>query len=136
MMKQVANHSVMSRSKAYQRLLNSKRWLEVKRIVWQRANGLCEQCLEEGIITGSLQSTLDCHHVIPVETAQTQHDMERLCFDPDNVRLLCVAHHIKVHAEQRSHSRDTHQDRAKQDIDRWLDQVRGKLKDGSEAIDK
>ena len=92
----------MSRDKNYQRLLNSPRWLEVKRIVWQRANGLCEDCMKEGFVTPGV----DCHHIVPVESAKTVQEMERLAYDVSNIRLLCVACHIKTHQEMRSHTRE------------------------------
>ena len=92
----------MSRDPRYQRLLNSKRWMEVKRIVWRRTNGLCDRCLQEGIATQGV----DCHHVIPVESAKTEQEMERLAYDVSNIRLLCVACHIKTHQEMRSHTKE------------------------------
>ena len=92
----------MSRDPRYQKLLNSKRWAEVKRIVWQRTNGLCERCREEGFITPGV----DCHHIVPVESAKTVQEMERLAFNPANCRLLCVACHIKTHQEAKSHTRE------------------------------
>lgn len=107
----------MSRDKRYQRLLNDKRWWGeggVKVQVWRRAGAVCEQCKEEGIITGSLQSQLDCHHIIPVETGRTIQEMERLCYDVNNIRLLCVAHHIAAHVELRSHTHKNVQERKQQ----------------------
>ena len=92
----------MSRDPRYQRLLNSKRWMEVKRVVWRRADGLCERCREEGFI----RAGVDCHHVIPVESAKTEQEMERLAYNPDNCRLLCVDCHIKTHQEMRSHTKE------------------------------
>ena len=92
----------MSRSKDYQRLLNSRRWWEVKRMVWQRANGLCEECLKQGIVTPGV----DCHHIRPVESAHSPQEMEALCFNTDNIRLLCVPCHIRIHQEMRSHTKD------------------------------
>ena len=80
----------MSRSKRYQKLLNSKRWAEVKRIVWKRAGGLCERCRREGIAAGVLPDGyitpgVDCHHKIPVESANPDipGEMERLAYNPD-----------------------------------------------------
>ena len=107
----------MSRDPRYQRLLNDKRWwgeggIKVK--VWQRAGAVCEQCKEEGIITGSLQSQLDCHHVIPVETGRTIQEMERLAYDVNNVRLLCVQCHIAAHVELKSHTKANVQERKQQ----------------------
>lgn len=100
----------MSRDKRYQRLLNSKRWAEVKRIVFQRTNGLCERCIEEGkaagVSEGWLTPGVDCHHIIPVESAKTDAEMERLAYNVNNIRLLCVDCHIKTHVEMRSHYKE------------------------------
>ena len=106
----------MSRDKRYQRLLNSKRWAETKRTVWLRANGLCEDCLREGIITPGV----DCHHVVPVESAKTEHDMERLCYDANNIRLLCIACHIRTHKEMRSATRESHKETEANRLERWI----------------
>lgn len=94
----------MSRSKAYQRLLNSREWVEVKRIVWKRAEGLCERCRREGYITPGV----DCHHKIPVESANPDDPqaMRRLAYDVNNIELLCVPCHIKTHQEMRSHTKE------------------------------
>ena len=95
----------MSRDKNYQRLLNDKRWWGpdgVKVQVWRRANGLCEECMKDGIITPGV----DCHHVIPVETGRTIQEMERLAYDVNNVRLLCIPCHIKVHQDMHTHTKE------------------------------
>ena len=98
----------MSRDKRYQHLLNSKRWAETKAIVWRRANGRCERCREEGIAAGIpdgyITPGVDCHHIVPVESATNEQEMERLAYDPNNCRLLCVPCHIKTHQEMRSHT--------------------------------
>ena len=101
----------MSRSKRYQRLLNSPRWAEVKRIVWQRAGGLCERCRREGLEVGVwpdgyITPGVDCHHKIPVESAKTEAEMARLAYDVNNIELLCVPCHIKTHQEMRSHTKE------------------------------
>ena len=100
----------MSRDKRYQRLLNSRRWGEVKAMVFQRTGGLCERCREEGIAAGVLpdgyiRAGVDCHHIVPVESGRTEREMERLCYDVNNIRLLCVPCHIKTHKEMGSHTR-------------------------------
>lgn len=107
----------MSRDKNYQRLLNSKRWQEVKRIVWQRTNGLCEECMKQGIV----RAGVDCHHIVPVETATTPQEMERLCFDVNNVRLLCIACHSAIHKSMGKGTRKLAIERAKQRQDRWAE---------------
>ena len=92
----------MSRDKRYQKLLNDKRWAIVKGIVWKRSNGLCERCKAEGFITPGV----DVHHIKPVETGRTVQDMERLAYNPANCQLLCVACHIKVHQDMRTHTKE------------------------------
>lgn len=92
----------MSRDKRYQHMLNAKRWSQVKAIVWNRANGLCEECLANGIVTPGV----DCHHIAPVEHGRTAQEMADLCYNPANIRLLCVACHIKVHQQMRSHTKE------------------------------
>ena len=104
----------MSRDKRYQKLLNSPRWAEVKRIVWQRAQGLCERCREEGIAAGVLpngyiRAGKDCHHIKPVEGAKTLYGPDGMiarCYDPKNIRLLCIPCHIKTHQEMLSHTKE------------------------------
>lgn len=93
----------MSRSKEYQKLLNSKRWKELR--AWKLQHfPLCERCEEEGFIV----SAVDVHHIVPVESADPndQRAMERLAFDPNNLRSLCIPCHIKIHQEMRSHSKE------------------------------
>ena len=113
----------MSRDKRYQRLLNDKRWLEVKRMVWQRANGLCEDCMKQGIV----RAGVDCHHVIPVETATTIQEMEMLCYDINNIRLLCIQCHSNIHRGMGKGTRKLAQERAKQRQERWSDNLINKF---------
>ena len=113
----------MSRDRNYQRLLNSKRWQEVKRIVWQRTNGLCEECMKQGIV----RAGVDCHHIVPVETATTPQEMERLCFDVNNVRLLCIACHSAIHKGMFKGTRKLAIERAKQRLDRWAEGLMSKF---------
>lgn len=95
----------MSRDPRYQKLLNSKRWAEVKAFVDARAEGLCERCKREGFITPGK----DHHHIIPVESANPDDPqaMERLAYDVNNIELLCIPCHIKTHKELQSHSKET-----------------------------
>ena len=92
----------MSRDPRYQKLLNSKRWKMLRAEVFQRSNGLCELCLKEGILTPGV----DVHHIRPVEQAKTVQEMERLAYNPANCQLLCIACHIKVHQDMRTHTKE------------------------------
>ena len=110
----------MSRDPRYQKLLNSPRWREVKRIVWQRAGGLCERCKRDGFI----RAGVDCHHIKPVEGATTEDEMRARCYDDRNIELLCVECHIKTHQEMRSHKADKVAENKRRGADRrasWLD---------------
>ena len=118
----------MSRDPRYQRLLNDKRWIEVKRLVWQRTGGLCERCKRDGIAERGvpyITPGVDCHHIKPVEGATTEDEMERLAYDwRNNIELLCVACHIKTHQEMRSHTKEQVQANKKRGAERrasWLD---------------
>lgn len=92
----------MSRDKRYQKLLNDKQWKLLRAAVFRRTNGLCEMCLKEGYITPGV----DCHHKIPVESAKTEQEMERLAYDVNNIELLCIPCHIKTHQEMHSHRKE------------------------------
>ena len=95
----------MSRDPNYQRLLNDKRWKLLRAAVFRRTNGLCEMCLKEGIITPGV----DVHHIRPVEQAKSVEGpdgMRARCYDSNNVMLLCVPCHIKVHQEMQTHTKE------------------------------
>ena len=117
----------MSRDKRYQKLLNSREWGEVKRMVWQRAGGLCERCKREGIAERGvpyITPGVDCHHKIPVESAKTEEEMKRLAYDPSNIELLCIPCHIKTHQEMYSHTKEKvaeNKARARERRASWLD---------------
>jgi 5-methylcytosine-specific restriction protein A len=111
---------LMSRDKRYQRLLNSPKWREVKKMVWQRANGLCERCKAEG---GFIKSGVDCHHIIPVESANPDipGEMERLAYDVNNIQLLCVPCHIKVHQDMHTHTKEKVQENKERARKRFME---------------
>ena len=117
----------MSRDKRYQKLLNSREWVEVKRMVWQRAGGLCERCKREGIAERGvpyITPGVDCHHIKPVESAKTEEEMKRLAYDPSNIELLCIPCHIKTHQEMYSHTKEKvaeNKARARERRASWLD---------------
>ena len=111
----------MSRDPNYQRLLNDKRWKLLRAAVFRRTNGLCEMCLKEGIYTPGV----DVHHIRPVEQAKTVEGpdgMRARCYDPNNVMLLCVEHHIKVHQEMGSHTANYHKENYKKARNRFMEQ--------------
>ena len=95
----------MSRDPRYTKLLNDKRWKELRAWKLRQTGGYCEKCLAEG--WKDLQAVgIDVHHKVPVETGRTEQEMERLCYDPNNLQVLCVKHHIQAHQELRSFDRE------------------------------
>ena len=111
----------MSRDKRYQKLLNDKQWKMLRAQVFRRTNGLCEMCLKEGFITPGV----DVHHIRPVEQAKTVEGpdgMRARCYDPNNVMLLCVPCHIKVHQEMGSHTAEYHRENYKKARNRFMEQ--------------
>lgn len=104
----------MSRDKNYQRLLNDKKWKEL-RAWYLRQHPLCEMCEEKGLVV----SAIDVHHKTPVETAKTPDEMRDLCYRPDNLQALCISCHAAVHRQMRSHSREAHRQREDERLERW-----------------
>jgi 5-methylcytosine-specific restriction endonuclease McrA len=105
----------------HQRLLNDKRWTQTKAIVKARAKWTCEWCRREGII----RAGVDCHHIIPFESAKTQAEMERLCYDPNNCVLLCIPCHQRAHKELMSKTKEKVKERREQRFSRWVDKMKG-----------
>ena len=103
------------------RMLNDKRWMLTKRIVCARAEGLCEWCKREGYISAGR----DCHHIIPFESAKTEAEMERLCYDPSNCVLLCIPCHVKAHKELGSKTKEAVKARRDERFERWKKHLRG-----------
>ena len=113
------------------RMLNDRRWAETKAIVDARAKGLCEWCVRDGreygrktgnerlARKGWLREGKDHHHLIPFESAHTTQEAERLCYDPNNVVLLCVEHHRAEHNQKGYHTKPKVKEREAQRLERW-----------------
>ena len=113
----------------HMRLLNDRRWKETKAIVWQRAKGLCEWCIRDGIAAGVeggwIRPGVDCHHLVPFESAKTMQEAERLCYDPNNCVLLCVEHHRAEHNQKGYHTKEHVQARRAERFERWKEKMSG-----------
>ena len=104
------------RDKDYQRMLNSKRWKELR--AWKlNTNPLCERCEAEGYV----RAAVDVHHIRPV--CGSILEMEALCFNPANLQSLCVPCHIQPHKEMGKTTRKNVDERKKQRLDRWIERV-------------
>ena len=53
-----------------------------------------------------MTAAVDVHHRVPVESAKTEQEMERLAYNPANLEALCIPCHIKTHQEMRSHTKE------------------------------
>ena len=106
----------MSRDKNYQRLLNSKRWKQLRAWKLER-NPLCELCEAEGKVSAAV----DVHHIDPIEGSMSLQEMEARCFNPNNLQCLCIPCHRKVHTQMRSNTKEGHQQRQADEVARWLE---------------
>lgn len=109
----------MARDPRYQRLLNSRRWKEL-RVEMLRREPLCQECKREGYV----RAAIDCHHIRPISSAMSIQEMERLCFDPNNIACLCVPCHIKVHKAMKKGTKANRKEREQQRMSRWSESVR------------
>ena len=97
----------MSRDPRYQKLLNSKRWKELRAWKLRQTEGYCEICYREGW-RGIDALAVDIHHIVPVESVIDQGEaaMARVCFNPNNLMALCVRHHVEIHQQSGSHTKE------------------------------
>ena len=115
----------MSRSKEYQKILNSKEWQHL-RIAYLRQHPYCERCLEQGRIA----APVDVHHKRPVESANAGNGvdgieaMKRLALDPSNLEALCVSCHCARHKEMGRGTKQLHQEREATRTQQWLQKIR------------
>lgn len=74
----------------YSSFYNSPEWKTLRNQKFADANGLCEMCQKEGVVTVGKE----VHHIEPIE----ENWDKRL--DYDNLILLCPMHHNQVHERQ------------------------------------
>ena len=100
-------------------IYNSKQWQELRIAKLRSTNGLCEECMKEGIVT----SARCVHHVVPIETARTKDEMWRLAIDCglQGLQSLCFACHARIHKELGSNTAKIVKQRAEARQDRWAD---------------
>ena len=110
-------------AKDKQDIYNSREWKELRFAKLRSTNGLCEECLKQGIVTPAR-----CvHHIVPIETARTKDEMKRLAFDVNNLRALCYACHASIHKEMGSNTAKIVRQRAEARQDRWTDNLMSKF---------
>lgn len=104
----------MSKNADYNRLIQSKRWQELRR---KKINSspVCEDCKDKGII----EPATEVHHIIPVETAASVASMEYLMFDFDNLRSLCHECHKNAHVRLASKKKENVQENNRRVTERF-----------------
>ena len=102
----------MARDPRYQKLLNSKRWKELRAWKLAQTQGYCEICYAEGW-RGADALAVDIHHIRPVESFIDQGEaaMARACYDPNNLMALCVRHHTEIHKSMGKDTKENIQER-------------------------
>ena len=106
-----------------QEIYNSREWKELRIAKLRSTNGLCEECMKEGIVT----SARCVHHIVPIEPARTKDEMKRLAFDINNLKALCFACHARIHKDLGSNTAKIVRQRAEARQDRWADNLMSKF---------
>jgi len=70
---------------------HSKQWEGVRRMVWDRAHGLCEWCAEKGEVVPANV----VHHVIPL--SESNMNDVGITLNPENLVALCHDCHTLAH---------------------------------------
>lgn len=84
----------MAKDQDYKKLINTSRWLRLRREVLSR-HPLCQRCEKEGHV----EAASEVHHIRPVEEAITFADKRQRMYDPENLTALCHTCHVKTHTE-------------------------------------
>lgn len=85
----------MAKDENYIKMIHTSRWLKLRRDKLS-SNPICERCWDEGEI---ITPATEVHHIIPVESAITRSEKERLMFNPSNLKALCHDCHVRTHTE-------------------------------------
>ena len=116
-------------------IYNSREWQELRIAKLRSTDGLCEECLKQGIVTAAR-----CvHHIVPIETARTKDEMHRLAIECglQGLQALCFACHARIHKEMGSNTAKIVRQRAEARQDRWADNLMSKfLKQEDNGIQK
>ena len=105
-------------SATYNRLINSTRWRAI-RAQQLAEHPFCELCRKKGVY----YPATEVHHILPVDSARTEEEAERLAYGTSNLMSLCRKCHNDLHKAERSHSKESHQRRAKEELARWIEGV-------------
>lgn len=110
----------MAHNKKYMSLINTARWRRLRARILA-GEPLCQDCKERGVYAAATE----VHHVIPVESMSDLSAMERLCYDPSNLRPLCRACHKAAHMSMGKGTKKETRRRAEQSADEYMQRVFG-----------
>ena len=107
-------------SATYKRLIGSADWRRV-RAQQLAEHPFCELCAKKGVYyqTGATE----VHHIMPVDSARTEEEAERLAYGTSNLMSLCHKCHSDLHKAERAHSKEAHQRRAEDELARWIEEA-------------
>ena len=106
----------MAKDKEYMHLINSTRWLQLRRQVLT-AHPCCQRCEKMGRITAATE----VHHIHPVEEAFTHDERRRRAYDPHNLMALCHACHVEVHKEMGKGTKAATKERTEKQVKEIID---------------
>lgn len=107
--------------KLYKQLMSSREWRQLRAAKLQ-ANPLCERHLKEGkVVAASV-----VHHIVEVESGQTEAQCRALAYSWGNLQSLCRECHAEIHKAERSHTREAHRQREQDRLEQWKSQLKRK----------
>ena len=83
-----------------EKFYKSKRWQNVRALIWSRDRGLCQRCYKKGIIKAG-----DTVHHITELNPQNIYD-ENVSLNPNNLITLCRDCHAAVHKREKRYTVD------------------------------
>lgn len=104
----------MSKDANYNRLIQAKRWKELRKRKLTD-NPLCEDCMAAGLI----EPATEVHHVQPAENARSVEEMAMLMYDYNNLKSLCHACHQLEHVKLKSRSKESVKENAARNTERF-----------------
>ena len=110
-------------AKDKQEIYNSREWKELRIAKLRSTNGLCEECMKQGIVT----SAHAVHHRHPIEESTSKAEMRKWAFMWENLVSVCDACHAKIHKEQGKGTKALAKQRAEQRHERWKDNLMSKF---------
>lgn len=107
-------------SATYDRLIKSSRWRAI-RAQQLAEHPFCELCAKKGVYyqTGATE----VHHIVPIDSARTEEEAERLAYSTSNLMSLCHKCHSNLHKAEHSHGKEAHQRRAEEELARWIEEA-------------